>query len=212
VSSAVRFETCWVQDMGGDWFKFKIPVSLKTEISLLSVLNRNLDPLDAATRVVSEILDMPPPLVEEKFTAHQIFTIYSNVFSKEETEEVSQNLKTVQLGLETKGIRLDESIPGMLAFLSYYGGIPPSEALGLPRVIVVEILREVLELLETDKKMQFDLSAVNALSMAFGGSSGSSSSSSSIKGTKDNQTVDLTNIDNLDAKSLGAFKDFIEVK
>ncbi len=154
-------------------------------------------------------MEIPPPVVEDEFTGDMLTKIFSMTFPRvKEFGETSKKIEEVQLSIEKEGGTFQDSISKMLAFFSFHGRIQPSEVFRMPRATVEEILREMSELLEADKKFQFDISVVHALSMVFG-ESGSSSGSSNVK-RKD--TIDLSNLDDEGLSKLKGLKDFVRVE
>lgn len=196
--------------MSGNWYKFTVPVPLRIEIFLIDNIRNIKDDLgNVVSSVVSEVLDLPPDIIDEDLTGDQVFKIFELVFPNIDSS-VSQKVQSVQSEFENKGTSLNDSFLKMIAFLARYGNIQPSEALGLPRAIIEKIFRELIELLEVDKKMEMELSAVHALSMMFGGKGVSQSSSSSSAFMGDG-SIDLMSIDPSDLSKLGKL-DNVEVR
>ena len=187
-----------------------VPVPLRIEIFLIDNIRNIKDDLgDVVSKVVSEVLGVPPEKIEDDLTGEQVFEIFEQIFPNIDSD-VSQKVKSVQSEFESKGVSLNDSFLKMIAFLARYGNIQPSEALGLPRAIVEKIFRELIELLEVDKKMEMELSAVHALSMMFGGKEASRSSSSSSAFMGDG-SIDLMSVDPSDLSKLGKL-DNVEVR
>jgi len=203
------FRTHWIQGINGDWYKYTSPVSLQIELSLITSLKKASEWGDLVTQIVSEVLNLPPNIIEDDLLSEQVLDIFKNVFPSVDSH-ASQKVESVQLEFEGKGTSIEDSLTKMLAFLSRYGNVQPSEVLRLPRATVESLLREITELLEVDKKFEFETSVVHALSLIFGdGGSTSSSSGSSVR--KDRSTVDLSNLDDVDLSVLGSI-DGVEVR
>ena len=184
--------------MKGVWYKYQTPLSLRDELLVLKIMGDSKTVVDAATPVASLVLDLPPPLIEEYFSGPQIFGIFESVVPKMNS---SSSPKPQIDQLDLNEMSLEESVRVMVAFLSYYAHIQPSETLRLPRAMVEDLMKESSKLLEADKRYLFDLSAVNALNMAFGG--GSTSGSSGFSSERAAQgDIDLTNIDEIDDSNL----------
>ena len=191
----MTFQTKWVKSLSNEWYKFEVPVSLKLELTIISILKDYNSSQDALSLIVSEVLSLPIETVEDELTYHQLTSIVNLVIPQvsDSTSDTSDQLSTDG---SDKNLSTQESISKMIAFLSYHGKVQPSEVLRLPRVIVMEMMKEISELLSVDKKMEYELSVVSALSKIFGGdkSSGSGNQSATSKPV-DGNTIDLSTID-----------------
>lgn len=199
------FRTQWVLGESGSWYSYTTPSSFQTELTTISILSSSKDLGEATTQIVSEILHLPPQIIDDDLYSDQVWDIFQSVFPNLDKEEVSQKAKTVQSDLESKSIDGQDAITKMLAFLSRHGNLQPSEVLRLPRAIVDSILRELIELLEVDKKFELELSVVSALSKLFGGDKAESTSSGSSS-VKEKGTIDLANIDPSDFSQFASFE------
>ena len=190
----MTFQTKWVKSLNKKWYKFEVPVSLKLELIIISILKDCSSAQDVLSLIVSEILSIPIEEVEEELTYHQLTNIANLVIPQvtpNATSDDSDQLFTDELGEE---LSPSQSVSKMMAFLSYHGKMQPSEVLKLPRTIVMEMMKEISELLSVDKKMEYELSVVSALSKIFGDKSSNTSSVSESK-PADKNTIDLSTID-----------------
>lgn len=199
------FRTQWVLGESGNWYSYTIPSSFQTELIIISILSSSKDLGEVTTQIVSEILHLPPQIIDDDLYSDQVWGIFQSVFPNLDKEEVAQKAKTVQSDIESKSGDGQDAIAKMLAFLSRHGNLQPSEILRLPRATVDSILRELVELLEVDKKFELELSVVSALSKLFGGDTteSTSSGSSTIRG-KD--AIDLANLDPSDLSQFASFE------
>ena len=188
----MTFQTKWIKSLNEKWYKFETPVSLKLELVIISILKDCDSIQDVLSLIVSEVLSIPIEEIEEELTYHQITNIANLVIPQ--TFNNSTSTESDQLSTdELENASPSQSISKMMAFLSYHGKMQPSEVLSLPRTIVMEMMKEISELLGMDKKMEYELSVVSALSKIFGGDKSSNNSSESKPA--DSNTIDLSTID-----------------
>jgi len=199
------FQTKWVKSLNNKWYKFEFPISLKLELIIISILKDSTSIQDVLSLIVSEVLSIPVEEVEEELTYHQLTNITNLVIPQVDSNSTSND--SDQLSIDESSEKPDSySASKLIAFLSYHGKIQPSEVLRLPRIVVMEMMKEISELLSVDKKMEFELSVVSALSKIFGDGKNESSSSSTSKPV-DSNTIDLSDIDSDDLVSkLGAME------
>jgi len=200
----MTFQTKWVKSLNNKWYKFELPISLKLELIIISILKDCNSIQDVLSLIISEVLSIPIEEIEEELTYSQLTNIVSLVIPQAINNSTSDDSDQLSLDELDEVQSPSSSVSRMMAFLSYHGKIQPSEVLRLPRIIVMEMMKEITELLSVDKKMEYELSVVSALSKIFGGKSSSSDNS-----TKpiDNNTIDLSNIDSDDlVNKLGAME------
>lgn len=191
------FRTQWVKSLNNKYYKFELPVSLKLELIIISILEKCNSVQDALSLITSEVLSVPVKEIEEELTYHQLTNIVNLVIPQITNNSTSNDLDQLPLD-EVDKTESFCSVPRMIAFLSYHGKIQPSEVLKLPRVIVMDIMKEVAELLSTDKEMEYELSVVGALSKIFGDGKNNDSKSKLTSRPVDDNTIDLSNIDTED--------------
>jgi len=188
------FRTQWVESLNNKWYKFELPISLKLELTIISILKECNSIQDVLSLIVSEVLSVSIKEIEEELTYHQLTSIVNLVIpqvTNNSTNDTSDQLSSDEVDKIESPFY---SISRMMAFLSYHGKMQPSEVLKLPRAIVMEMMKEVTELLSTDKEMEYELSVVSALSKIFGGGKSSNSTANSAPKPVDNNTIDLSNI------------------
>lgn len=185
------FRTQWIESLNNKWYKFELPISLKLELIIISILKECNSIQDVLSLIASEVLSVSIKEIEEELTYHQLTSIVNLVIPQVTNNSINDSLDQLSSDELDKIDSPSYSISRMMAFLSYHGKIQPSEVLNLPRVIVMEMMKEVTELLSTDKKMEYELSIVSALSKIFGSKNSSTSTSNSVN----NNTIDLSNID-----------------
>ena len=196
-----NFRTQWIKSLSNKWYKFEVPISLKLELIIISILSKSTSLQDVLSLIVSEVLSVPVEEIDEELNYQQLIRIVNLVVPKIPT---SSNSDLDQLNNNTdelKELNMGSlsSISKMIAFLSYYGKIQPSEVLGLPRVMVVDIMKEISNMVSSDKKMEYELSVVSALSKIFGGGDKNNTSTESTKSiTPNDGTIDLSTIDTND--------------
>lgn len=193
---SLDFRTKWIKSISGKWYSFEVPISLKLESTIVSILKDSDKSDTILPQIISELLHIPIEEIEQELTHFQLSSMLEIVLLQinESLNDSSDQLTNT----DNNEVELDQkdTISSMIAFLSYYGKIQPSEVLKLPRTIVVKIIQEISELLKTDKTTEYDLSIINALNMMFGDKKKSNTNTNTnINNTNDNDTIDLSKID-----------------
>lgn len=156
----------WVKGFSGRWFSFKIPPPLFKELEIIEIVETFPDSPDLIlTYVVSALLEIPPEEVDNEFTSDQIHKIF---------RLVSQQFISDSDDFEpTNGNRQVSPREGALRLLAYLAknGVEPSIAHTLSRDDLMIIADEINKLREQEVRFHAETSALNALSLAFGGQS-----------------------------------------